>query len=89
MRGPDEFGGDPTKPKKRASVVQPQQRPKAIIRPSWTSPPRPHRISLPTRVLERPVADERVQRRLVAILAADVVGCSRGRVLRLRLITNN
>ena len=32
------------------------------------------RISLPARVWERHVAEERVQRRLVAILAADVVG---------------
>ncbi len=34
----------------------------------------PHRISLPARVWERHVAEERVQRGLVAILAADVVG---------------
>ncbi len=39
-------------------------------RPRWTPPPAPRRISLPTRVLETPVAEERVHRRL----AANVVG---------------
>jgi len=37
----------------------------------------PHRLSTTTGVWERRVAEERVQRRLSAILAAHVVGCSR------------
>ena len=41
------------------------------------SPIPPDSISPPTRVWEGHVAEERVQRRLAAILAADVVGYSR------------
>ncbi len=43
----------------------------------WTRSPRPHRLSTTTGFRERHVAEERVQRRLAAILVADVVGYSR------------
>ena len=50
----------------------------AVVRPRWTHPQPTHSISLPTRVWEGTVsmAEQLVQRRLAAILAADVVDYS-------------
>ena len=52
--------------------------PKADIQPPWTYPPLTHRIPTLPRIWEGTVsmAEERVQRRLVATLAADAVGYS-------------
>ncbi len=53
--------------------------PTATIRPRWTCPPPTHRISptMPDWGDTVSMAEKRVQRRLAAILAADVVGYSR------------
>ena len=53
--------------------------PTATLRPRWTCPPPAHRISPTTPYWGETdsMAEKRVQRRLAAILAADVVGYSR------------
>ena len=60
-----------------APVNRARQQTEAIVRRRWTLSCPSHRISPPSRVSEDLIAEERVQRRLVAILAADVPGYSR------------